>query len=63
MWDTDKHSFADLENKLRKAKSGISVFTFGNTRINYKENTVSSAVFLTNYVTPKPEFAKLQFLI
>ena len=34
-------------------KSGVTVFSFGNTRIDYEDNTVSSAVFMTNFAKPR----------
>ena len=29
------------------------MFSFGNTRIDYEDNTVSSAVFMTNFAKPR----------
>ena len=61
IWNTNQNTFTDLTRKLGQNKSGVAFFSFGNTRINYEENTVSSAVFLTNYATPKPKLLEKKF--
>ena len=38
---------------LGQNKSGVTVFSFGNTRIDYEDNTVSSAIFMTNFAKPR----------
>ena len=61
IWNTNQNTFTDLTRKLGQNKTGVAFFSFGNTRINYQENTVSSAVFLTNYATPKPKLLEKKF--
>ena len=36
-------------------RTGVTVFSFGNARVNYEDSSVTTAIYLSNYAKPRPK--------
>ena len=55
-WDLDKKSSEQNDEWIKdQNRTGVTVFSFGNARVNYEDSSVTTAIYLSNYAKPRPK--------